>query len=98
MGRTQVQQIFLDFLDEDADSWRRSRDGLYVSYLFGKNDEKVKVVLLYSSSCVKFITWYLLSWFFLMFVLTLIEPLEMFLAMISGHGLRERSLVMMELL
>ncbi|XP_062511523.1 uncharacterized protein LOC134187422 [Corticium candelabrum] len=46
VGRTQVQQIFLDFLDEDADSWRRSRDGLYVSYLFGKNDEKVKLVLL----------------------------------------------------
>ena len=50
MNREEVQQIFLDFLDEEEDSWRRQRDGLYASYLFGKDERKVKVRTLYSTS------------------------------------------------
>jgi alkaline phosphatase D len=46
LNRKEVQQIFLDFLDEEENSWRRQRDGLYASYLFGKDDRKVKLILL----------------------------------------------------
>jgi alkaline phosphatase D len=41
-----VQQYFLDFLDEPADSIRRNREGLYASYTFGPRGSRVKLILL----------------------------------------------------
>ena len=38
--------MFLDFLDEAEDSPRRTRKGLYGSYLLGEGDKKVKVILI----------------------------------------------------
>ncbi len=43
--KEQVKQLYLDFLDEPADSPRRSRDGVYESYYLGK-EKKVKIILL----------------------------------------------------
>lgn len=38
--------MFLDFLDEPEDSPRRTRKGLYGSYLLGEGEKKVKVILI----------------------------------------------------
>ena len=35
--------MYLDFIDEPANSLRRKREGLYVSYTFGQGDKAVKV-------------------------------------------------------
>lgn len=40
------QQLFLDFLDEPADSLRRTREGVYVSYLYGPAGKQVQMILL----------------------------------------------------
>lgn len=40
------QQLLLDFLDEAADSPRRTQEGVYTSYEFGEEGKKVKIILL----------------------------------------------------
>ncbi|XP_066920150.1 uncharacterized protein [Clytia hemisphaerica] len=45
-NRLQSQNIFLDFLDEPADSIRRKREGVYVSYSYGTPGKIVKIILL----------------------------------------------------
>ncbi len=45
-GKDVAQTALLDFLDEPADSPRRSQEGVYVSYEFGSGDRKVKLLLL----------------------------------------------------
>lgn len=40
------QQLFLDFLQEPADSLRRSQSGIYTSYQYGSGAKQVKVILL----------------------------------------------------
>ena len=40
-NKTQVQRIFLDFIDEPQDSERRAREGTYVSYSFGLPGKQV---------------------------------------------------------
>ena len=42
-NRLQSQDMYLDFIDEPANSLRRKREGLYVSYTFGQGDKAVKV-------------------------------------------------------
>lgn len=41
--RLQAQGVYLDFLDEPAESIRRKREGTYVSYSFGTGDKSIKV-------------------------------------------------------
>ena len=41
--RLQAQGVYLDFLDEPAESIRRRREGTYVSYSFGTGDKSIKV-------------------------------------------------------
>eukprot|EP00118_Oscarella_pearsei_P018538 m.190263 g.190263 ORF g.190263 m.190263 type:complete len:396 (+) comp39431_c0_seq12:173-1360(+) len=41
-----VKNFFLDFVDEPKNSVRWKRDGLYMSYLIGTGDKKVKLILL----------------------------------------------------
>lgn len=43
--KDQSRQIFLDFWREPADSPRRSRNGIYASYLFGPEQRRVQVIL-----------------------------------------------------
>ena len=43
--KEQSRQIFLDFWEEPADSPRRSRNGIYASYVFGPEDRRVQVIL-----------------------------------------------------
>jgi alkaline phosphatase D len=43
--RIQSQKLFLDFMDEPADSPRRKREGVYDSYLFGPIGKRVQVIL-----------------------------------------------------
>ncbi|MEM7257301.1 MAG: alkaline phosphatase D family protein, partial [Pseudomonadota bacterium] len=40
------QQLFLDFLQEPADSPRRQQRGIYTSHLYGSAEQQVKVILL----------------------------------------------------
>jgi hypothetical protein len=40
------RHLFLDFVDEPPSSARRSRDGIYVDYLWGPPDQRVKLILL----------------------------------------------------
>lgn len=44
--KEESQQLMLDFLDEPADSPRRSQKGAYASYTYGEGDQKVKIYLL----------------------------------------------------
>ena len=44
--KAQGQQMFLDFLDEPADSERRKQEGIYTSYEYGEGDSSVKIMLL----------------------------------------------------
>lgn len=44
--KRESQQLFLDFLDEPADSPRRTREGVYASYLYGPAGRQVHVILL----------------------------------------------------
>ena len=44
--RVESQKMFLDFMDEPADSSRRNREGVYDSYLFGPAGKRVQVILL----------------------------------------------------
>jgi alkaline phosphatase D len=43
--KVETRRLFCDFWGEAADSVRRSRDGIYVSYLFGKAPRRVQVIL-----------------------------------------------------
>ncbi|MBM0107742.1 alkaline phosphatase family protein [Steroidobacter sp. S1-65] len=43
--KEQSRQIFLDFWQEHAASPRRSRNGIYASYLFGPEDRRVQVIM-----------------------------------------------------
>jgi alkaline phosphatase D len=45
-GRKKSQQLYLDFLDEPADSIRRHRDGIYMSYTYGPYGRQVQIILL----------------------------------------------------
>jgi alkaline phosphatase D len=40
------REIFLDFWNEPVDSPRRTRDGVYASYVFGPSGQRVQVILL----------------------------------------------------
>ncbi len=44
--KVESQKLLLDFLDESADSPRRTQRGVYASYTFGPSSKSVKVVLL----------------------------------------------------
>ena len=44
--KVDVQRTLLDFLDEPADSPRRNQAGVYATYSFGPEDERVQVILL----------------------------------------------------
>lgn len=44
--KAQGQQMFLDFLDEPADSLRRRQAGIYTTYTYGSGDRQVKIFLL----------------------------------------------------
>ncbi|KAF0694929.1 Aste57867_14208 [Aphanomyces stellatus] len=44
--RKESQQLFLDFLDEPANSPRRQQEGIYTSYEYGTGDQRVKFILL----------------------------------------------------
>lgn len=44
--KKESQKYFLDFIGEPANSARRLQEGLYTSYTFGKENEKVKFILL----------------------------------------------------
>jgi len=44
--KAESQQLFLDFLDEPADSVRRKQQAVYASYLFGEPGKQIKVILL----------------------------------------------------
>jgi alkaline phosphatase D len=40
------QQLFLDFMQEPADSPRRAQQGIYTSYVYGEGEKQVKIFLL----------------------------------------------------
>jgi alkaline phosphatase D len=44
--KAEAQRLYLDFLDEDQSSPRRTQEGLYTSYLLGPKDKQVKLILL----------------------------------------------------
>jgi alkaline phosphatase D len=44
--KVESQKLFLDFIDEPADSPRRSQAGVYAAYTFGPPGRQVKVILL----------------------------------------------------
>lgn len=44
--KKESQQLFLDFIDEPADSPRRKQEGIYASYLYGNDGRQVKIILL----------------------------------------------------
>jgi alkaline phosphatase D len=44
--KKESQRLFLDFIGEPANSTRRTQEGIYTSYTFGKDDQKVKFILL----------------------------------------------------
>jgi alkaline phosphatase D len=44
--KAQSKQVMLDFFDEPRDSPRRSRPGIYESYLIGRGDSTVQIILL----------------------------------------------------
>jgi alkaline phosphatase D len=44
--RVESQKLFLDFMDEPADSVRRKREGVYDAYVFGPANKRVQVILL----------------------------------------------------
>ncbi len=44
--RRQSQQLFLDFLEEPPQSPRRQQQGIYTSYVLGKGDRQIKLLLL----------------------------------------------------
>jgi alkaline phosphatase D len=44
--KQESKDIFLDFWKEPADSPRRSREGIYTSYMFGPESRRVQVILL----------------------------------------------------
>jgi alkaline phosphatase D len=44
--KAESQELMLNFLDEPTGSLRRKREGAYTSYLYGKKDRQIKVILL----------------------------------------------------
>ena len=44
--KKESQRIFLDFFDEPKISPRRTRNGIYTSYMFGPKNKKVQIILL----------------------------------------------------
>lgn len=44
--KKEAQKYFLDFIGEPAQSSRRTQEGIYTSYTFGKEGQKVKFILL----------------------------------------------------
>lgn len=45
-GKRESQQVFMDFWGDSEDSPRRTRDGVYDSYVFGPEGRRVQVILL----------------------------------------------------
>lgn len=45
-GKYISQQLFLDFIQEPVNSFRRTQDGIYTSYTFGSGNKQVKFILL----------------------------------------------------
>ena len=45
-NKIEAQRLLLDFLDEPADSPRRSQAGVYAAYTFGPPGKRIKVILL----------------------------------------------------
>lgn len=45
-NKVECQRLLLDFLDEPADSPRRTQAGVYTSYVFGPPGKRVKIILL----------------------------------------------------
>ncbi|HJT80465.1 MAG TPA: alkaline phosphatase D family protein [Chthoniobacterales bacterium] len=45
-NKAESQRLLLDFLDEPADSPRRTQAGVYASYVFGPPGKRVKIILL----------------------------------------------------
>ena len=41
-----MQNLFLDYIDEPKNSERYNREGLYISYVFGEGNKKIKIILL----------------------------------------------------
>lgn len=44
--KAESQQLFLDFVDEPKDIPRRKQEGIYVSYVYGKPGNRIKIILL----------------------------------------------------
>lgn len=44
--KKESQKLFLDFIGEPLNSPRRTQEGIYTSYTFGKEGKKVKIILL----------------------------------------------------
>jgi len=44
--KIESQRLFLEFMDEPADSERRRREGVYDSYVFGPPGQRVQIILL----------------------------------------------------
>jgi alkaline phosphatase D len=44
--KKESQRIFLDFMNEPADSPRRKQEGVYASYTFGSDEKLIKIILL----------------------------------------------------
>jgi alkaline phosphatase D len=44
--KVENQKLFLDFLEEPANSPRRTQEGIYTSYEFGEEGKRIKVILL----------------------------------------------------
>lgn len=44
--KNESQKLFLDFLEEPKDSPRRNQEGIYTTHAFGKEDKKIKFILL----------------------------------------------------
>lgn len=45
-NKRESQKHFLDFLEEPEDSLRRKQEGIYTSYEFGEENQKIKIILL----------------------------------------------------
>jgi len=46
VNKSAAQQIYLDFVEEDANSPRRHQQGMYTSYVYGPQGKQVKIILL----------------------------------------------------
>ena len=92
--KKEVQQMFLDFVDEDRESIRRRRDGLYASYLIGPKERRVKVSLVQYRPILRTMLMYCdkYSCYYLTYVRNLIVETATFSATTNGRGSKRSSL------